>query len=51
MRIAYIDEAGTSDREPMAIVAAVVIDGDRHSRQIVDGLARIAALYEPIPEV
>ena len=47
MRYAYIDESGTSDREPIAVVAAVMIDVDRQYRTLSDGLSDLADQCAP----
>jgi hypothetical protein len=47
VRIAYLDEAGISDKEPFAVVAAVIIDGDRHWRALHDALSGLADLCAP----
>ena len=29
VRVVYLDESGTSRREPLAVVAGVIVDGDQ----------------------
>lgn len=47
MRIAYLDEAGISDREPIAVQAAVVIDSDRHIKGVEVALSELADSCAP----
>lgn len=47
MRLAYIDEAGISEREPFAVVAAVVVDGDRQLKGLENGLSELADACAP----
>lgn len=42
VRIAYLDEAGISEGEPYCVVAAVVVDSDRHSKGIETALSDLA---------
>lgn len=42
VRIAYLDEAGISAREPFCVVAAVIIDSDRQAKGLEEALATLA---------
>lgn len=41
MRLIYVDEAGTSAKEPVSVVAAVIVDADDQLRSVVDALASL----------
>lgn len=47
MRFVYLDEAGISDREPVTVVAGVVIDGDRQFRLLESYLHGLVEAYVP----
>jgi Protein of unknown function (DUF3800) len=48
MRYIYTDEAGTSAREPVCVVAAVIVDADNQWRDL--DLAIKSAIHEWVPE-
>lgn len=47
MRVAYLDEAGISENEPFCVVAAVVVDSDRHIKGLEQGLGTLADACAP----
>lgn len=47
MRLVYLDEAGISDREPFAVVCAVVVDSDRQLKGLEAGLSDLADKCAP----
>lgn len=47
MRLIYTDEAGISDKEPITVVASVIIDGDREYLLLKNEISRI--VYEHVP--
>lgn len=47
MRIAYMDESGTSDREPIAVVAAVMLHADSQWRPLNQALSDMADACAP----
>lgn len=47
MRLAYLDEAGISESEPFAVVAAVIVDGDRQLKGLEAGLSELADACVP----
>ena len=50
VRLIYTDEAGTSAREPVCFVAAVIVHGDKQLRTLADEIARIVSERVP-PEI
>ena len=48
MRLIYTDEAGTSAKEPVCVVAAVIVDGDKQWRPLESEMRRI--IEERVPE-
>lgn len=48
VRYIYVDEAGTSVREPVTIVAGIVVHADRHWKLAAD---RLAGILKTVPEV
>ncbi|MER9432360.1 hypothetical protein [Mesorhizobium sp. M0408] len=47
VRVVYVDETGHTTREPVAIVAGLILDPDRQWRVLAD---RIEALKADVPE-
>lgn len=47
MRVAYLDEAGISEHEPFCVVAAVVVDSDRHIKGLEEALSTLADQCAP----
>lgn len=43
----YVDEAGTSKHEPVTVVAAVLIDADKHWAKASKEVNSLADLYVP----
>lgn len=50
MRIAFLDELGRSNREPIIVVAGVVVHGDRSYRKIEDALRALAVDTIPVED-
>src|SRR4051794_1533132 len=48
MRLIYLDEAGTSAHEPLAIVAGVIIQGDRQWLNVNDHMLGLIDRYIPL---
>lgn len=47
MRLVYMDEAGTSEKEPVAVVAGIIVNADQEMRQVEEALAGLSAKYIP----
>ena len=47
MRVVYMDESGTSRKEPLALVAGVVVDGDHQMIAVEEHLERLVRKHIP----
>ncbi|MDE0150567.1 MAG: DUF3800 domain-containing protein [Rhodospirillaceae bacterium] len=47
VRVVYLDESGTSRKEPLAVVAGVIVDGDRQMIAVEEHLAYLVRKHIP----
>src|SRR3569623_342061 len=48
VRLIYVDEAGTSPKEPVRVVASIIVHGDEESRHLTSEIERVVS--ECVPE-
>lgn len=49
MRVIYADEAGTSPKEPVRVVASIIVHGDKELRHLTQEIQRVIQNNVPEP--